>query len=263
MVTLGDRVLMALKWRLLLTCRGVPLDAWTAIRAYFATSFAGLVLPITVGADAIRVMAVRRFGVYDVAASVVVERTLGALAILTVSIAALGALHERARDLPGGPGVAIVALALVTFVGFVLSIRLAAAWKWRAESGLLGHVGKLADAYAGYATRRGSLALFYALSIVECGFPVIIGWLAARGLGLELPLSLFAATIPLTLIVARLPVSLGGFGVQEASFVYFAGLFGVGATPALAVMLVVDAVLILALLPAAFDAGMLELGRTA
>jgi glycosyltransferase 2 family protein len=263
LVTLGDRMLMALKWRLLLTCRGVPLDAWTAIRAYFATSFAGLVLPITVGADAIRVMAVRRFGVYDVAASVVVERTLGALAILTVSLAALTGLHELARELPGGPGVALSVLGVGMVVAFALSLRLAASWRWQPERGPLRHVARLVQAYAAYATKRGSLGVFYVLSIIECGFPVLIGWLSARGLGLDLPLSLFATTIPLTLIVARLPVSLGGFGVQEASFVYFSGLFGVDPTNALAIMLVTDAVLILALLPAAFDSGMLRLGRDA
>jgi uncharacterized protein (TIRG00374 family) len=262
-VTLCDRVLMALKWRLLLTSRGVPLDAWTAIRAYFATSFAGLVLPITVGADAIRVMAVRRFGVYDVAASVVIERTLGALAILTVSLAALAGLHERARDLPGGPAVTLSVLALVVFTAFAVSLRLAASWRWHPERGALRHLARLVQAYAAYRTEGSTLAIFYVLSIVECGFPVLIGWLAARGLGLDLPLSLFAVTIPLTLIVARLPVSLGGFGVQEASFVYLAGSFDVDATNALAIMLVSDAVLILALLPAALDAQMLSLRQQA
>lgn len=259
LVTVADRVLMALKWRLLLTCRGVPLDARTAIRAYFATSFAGLVLPITVGADAIRVMAVRRFGVYDIAASIVVERTLGALAIITVSLAALAGLHEWAADLPGGPAVTLSLLALIMFAGFVLSLRVAAAWKRHAEHGVLRHVGRLVRAYAAYRTEWRGLTAFYVLSILECGLPVVIAWLAARGLGMALPLSLFAVTIPLTLIVARLPVSLGGFGVQEASFVYFAGSFGVDATSALAIMLVTDAVLILALLPAAFDTSMLSL----
>lgn len=259
LVTIADRVLMALKWRLLLTCRGVPLDAWTAIRAYFATSFAGLVLPITVGADAIRVMAVRRFGVYDIAASIVVERTLGALAIITVSLVALSGLHERAGSLPGGPAVTLSVVALGMFAIFALSLRVAAWRRWQAESGVLRHVARLVQAYAAYRTEWRGLTAFYVLSILECGLPVVIAWLAARSLGLALPLSLFAVTIPLTLIVARLPVSLGGFGVQEASFVYFARSFGVDATSALAIMLVTDAVLILALLPAAFDTSMLSL----
>jgi hypothetical protein len=62
--------------------------------------------------------------------------------------------------------------------------------------------------------------------------------------------------------VARLPVSLGGFGVQEASFVYLAGLLGLGRADALATMLVVDAVLVLTLLPAAFDVSILRQQRS-
>jgi uncharacterized membrane protein YbhN (UPF0104 family) len=68
--------------------------------------------------------------------------------------------------------------------------------------------------------------------------------------------------MPLALMIARLPVSLGGFGVQEASFVYLAGLLGLGASDAVAVMLVMDAVLILTLLPAAFDVSILKRQHT-
>ena len=74
---------------------------------------------------------------------------------------------------------------------------------------------------------------------------------------------MFAATIPLALTVARLPISLGGFGVQEASFVYLAGLLAFEPSEALTTMLVTDAALVLTLLPAAFDVRMLNLRRSA
>jgi uncharacterized membrane protein YbhN (UPF0104 family) len=67
--------------------------------------------------------------------------------------------------------------------------------------------------------------------------------------------------MPIALAVARLPISLGGFGVQEVSFVYLAGLLGLSASDAAATMLVTDAVLVLTLLPAAFDVSMLGRSR--
>ncbi len=49
-----DRFVMAYKWSLLLAARGVAVGLWTAVRAYFASSLVGLILPVTVGADAMR-----------------------------------------------------------------------------------------------------------------------------------------------------------------------------------------------------------------
>jgi uncharacterized membrane protein YbhN (UPF0104 family) len=260
-LTVADRVLMALKWRLLLTSRGVALPALTAIRAYFATSFAGLLLPVTVGADAIRVMVVRRYGVYDVTASIVVERTLGALAVFSVAVAALAAAGSGPRIGGGARLAMILGLTGLLAALFLLSLHLAARFGPRLEGTKLAPAARLAGAYAAYRGHGATLTAFYLLSVIECLFPVLITWAAARGLGFALPFTVFAVSMPLALIVARLPISLGGFGVQEAGFVYVAGTFGVQPTDALAIMLVADAVLMLALLPAAFDTDMLSLGR--
>ncbi len=106
-----------------------------------------------------------------------------------------------------------------------------------------------------------ALTAFFALSIVESLVPALVAFVVARGLDLDAPLWLFVSAIPVALMVARLPVSLGGFGVQEASFVYLAGLLGMGRSDAVATMLVVDAVLVLTLLPAAFDVSILRQQR--
>jgi hypothetical protein len=90
---------------------------------------------------------------------------------------------------------------------------------------------------------------------------VLINYVAARGHRLEIPINALVATNPLALTLARLPISLGGFGVQEASFVYLAGLLGVPASDALATMLVSDAVLLVTLAPAALDVSMLNVRR--
>ena len=261
-IVAGDRVLMAYKWRLLLLARRVPLDLWTAIRAYFAATFAGLLLPVTVGADAIRVLAVRRFGVYDVAASIFVERLVGAVAVATLAMACstlvLGWLSGLA---PRRVALLVTGAALVGLVGFIASLWLVGEWIGRR----LGDGSRLSKFWAAYLAYRGhpsALLLFYCLSVFESLLPVFGMYVIGRGLGLDLPLGVLVATIPVALTIARLPISLGGFGVQELSFVYLVGLFGIPATEGLAVMLVADAVFILTLLPSAFDTSMLNLRRS-
>ena len=261
-IVAGDRVLMAYKWRLLLLARRVPLDLWTAIRAYFAATFAGLLLPVTVGADAIRVLAVRRFGVYDVAASIFVERLVGAVAVATLAMACstlvLGWLSGLA---PRRVALLVTGAALLGLVGFIVSLWLAGEWIGR-RLGDGSRLSKFWAAYLAYREHPSTLLLFYFLSVFESLLPVFGMYVIGRGLGLDLPLGVLLATIPVALTIARLPISLGGFGVQELSFVYLVGLFGIPATEGLAVMLVADAVFILTLLPSAFDTSMLNLRRS-
>lgn len=63
---------------------------------------------------------------------------------------------------------------------------------------------------------------------------VRIGVLAAlaAGLGLAIPLETIIAFTPAALLVAMVPVSVGGWGVREVAFVYFLGAAGVPAESA-------------------------------
>lgn len=259
----GDRVLMAYKWQRLLRARGVPLPLGVAVRVYFASTFAGLFLPVTLGADAIRAVGIRRFGVYDVTASIVIERTLGAVAMFTVALVSctLLALALTGSELGSITGV-LVAAAVICAVAFPASLWVAGRIAAR-HQGASSKLGRVAGAYAAYRQHPQELVVFYLLSVGETLVPTVTTWIVARGLGFDLSLWVFVATLPIALSIARLPISLGGFGVQEASFVYLAGLLGVDASQALATMLVADAVLLLTLLPAAYDVTVLGSSRTA
>ena len=86
LLSLGDRFVMAYKWWLLLRSRDLAVSLWTAVRCYLASSLYGLVLPVTVGADAVRVLALRHLGMMEVTASIVVERGLGVIAMGSVAL---------------------------------------------------------------------------------------------------------------------------------------------------------------------------------
>src|SRR5690606_20814508 len=156
----GDRVLMAYKWQRLLRARGVPLPLGVAVRAHFASTFAGLFLPVTLGADALRVVAVRQFGVYDVTVSVVVERTLGAVAMFSVALLSCTVLEYALREGAfGSVAVVLVAVALAGAAAFPSSLwaagRLAAK-----RAGDKSTLGRIASAYAAYGRHPRELAVF-------------------------------------------------------------------------------------------------------
>jgi acetyltransferase-like isoleucine patch superfamily enzyme/uncharacterized membrane protein YbhN (UPF0104 family) len=254
----GDRVVMAYKWSLLLAARGLEISLSRAIRTYFVATFAGLFLPVTIGADAVRVLALRQHSAFEVTASIIVERVLGMVAMASVALVSTGLLAmELSGEAVGPLVVAVVVVAVMGLVAFVASLFLAGGRL--PVSGRLAPLAKVAEAYGRYRERPGVLAAFYLLSAGESLLPAAVGYTVAVALGFAIPLWVFIATMPIAFTVARLPISFGGFGVQEASFVYLAGLLGIASTAALSIMLVSDAVLIVTLLPAILDLTTLNL----
>ena len=263
LLTAGDRMLMAFKWWILLRARGIAMPLVAAIRAYFASSFAGLFLPVTLGADAVRLLTSRQYGTAEITASIVVERTVGAVSVVVVALGGCALIAGTLANVAFRPIVlAISAVGAAVALGFAASLWVATRWAEHPQATAApSALRKVAAAYAAYARHPGALTAFFTLSILESLVPALVAFVVARGLDLDAPLRLFISAIPVALMVARLPVSLGGFGVQEASFVYLSGLLGMGRSDAVATMLVVDAVLVLTLLPAAFDVSILRQQR--
>lgn len=257
-----DRVTMACKWWLLLRARRLAVPLGSAVRTYFASSLYGLVLPVTVGADAVRVVALRHAGIPDVTASIVIERSLGfiatgSVALLSCLLLASAVADEAVRSL----GVLLLAAVIISGGLFVISLAAAGrAARWKHAPAF---ARRAAAAYAVYRRHPGVLALFYGLSVFESLLSAGTAWILAAGLGIPLSLAAAVATVPISLAVARLPVSLGGFGVQEAAFVFFAGLLGVSRNDAFSIFVLIGGAMLVALLPSAFDTKMLVLRRQA
>ena len=264
LLSLTDRFVMAYKWWLLLRARSLAVSLWTAVRCYLASSLYGLVLPVTVGADAVRVLALRHVGMMEVTASILVERGLGVIAmgsvaLLSCLLLASAVTRVEVQSLTLWLVVAIVVMTAL----FAASLHFADRWAAAETSTAPSRLRKAAEAYGRYRRHPGLLTVFYVLSVGESLLSAVIAYVVAIGLDVSLPLTVLVATVPIALASARLPISLGGFGVQEASFVFLAGLVGVSNTNALSIMLVSDVAMLIALLPSAFDSSMLTLRRQA
>lgn len=252
----ADRVLMAWKWWLLVRGREAAVSLWAAVRAYYLASFAGWFLPMTVGADVVRVAALAGGGrTAGLIASVVLERAVGALGQAVLAAIAVSLLLARGLGVgPAGGGVWIAFAAVVVAIAlFPLSFpvarsladRLGGTGAWRLK------LAALARAYADYGQARTLVLVFFGLTLLEGCLPVAVHLVAGRAVGLAPGVELYVATVPIAFLVARLPVSLGGIGVVELSFVYLAGLLGLARTEALSIALLAEVLTVIALLPGA------------
>jgi uncharacterized membrane protein YbhN (UPF0104 family) len=250
-IVTADRLLMSWKWWLLIRGREAAVSLWAAVRAYYVASFAGWFLPMTVGADVVRIAALAGGGrTPGLVASVVIERTVGALAQAVLATVSLGFLIALGLGAEIGPDKrwALLGALGAAFLAFPLSFRVAA---WLAPRLPEGALRSLAAAYASYADSGPLLLAFFGLTLLEGCFPVAYHYVVGKALGLDPGWSFYIATVPLVFLVARLPVSLGGLGLLELSFVYLAALLGLGRTEAFSIAVVAEALVLVSLLPGA------------
>lgn len=253
---LGDRLLMAGKWLPLLRIQHSDVSAARAVRAYFAASFAALLLPASVGGDALRAygMGSDRGSVMEVGASVVFERVLG---LVGSGIVALMALWLAVRSdlpmeflLPWTVGCAAVGFLAVT-IPFSPNARrmlkaflgLFAGQKW------VQYVERFGAAYGVYRGHVRTLVVVGALSVLEQLVPVLVYWAVAVALQLPVTLEALFVSVPLSMFAARIPIGVAGIGILEGGMIYLLGLYGVPGAQALSLALAGRFVEFVAVLP--------------
>lgn len=255
-----DRILMSYKWGLLLAIRGYSITLAQKLMVYCSAMMWGLALPSTVGADGIRVMLVRRFGVRvdDTLATILVERGIGFIVALLTTVAGLLILrtllpHDAIYDsflMFGVAGLLVgIGLLVFSFTSNALNSVLRLFPRRFADSKVARLLIRLHEAYASLGNDRRRIAAFSALTLLEHIMVIICYALVAVALRVEFnPLFIFAA-VPLAILVSRLPISLDGIGVYEGIFVAIMALGGVQPSDALAVSLAARAFQIIVWLP--------------
>ena len=100
-------------------------------------------------------------------------------------------------------------------------------------------------AYSEFRNRPVVLLVFVGLTFLELLFLILVNFLIARSLGVDVSFVYFLAVMPLLHILVRLPISYQAIGVQEGLFVFFLTAVGFSASDGLSVSLLHRAVEIL------------------
>jgi uncharacterized membrane protein YbhN (UPF0104 family) len=229
-------VVRAERWRVLLRALGLHRPLGELTNWYLVGGFFNVILPTGFGGDAVRAAELAQdTGRLGAAVnSVIVDRYLGLIVLLAMGLTAW-------IITPGIAPMEMFWLIAALFVGGI-----AAAWllrgHWWAQWGQRPGVFGRAIRFLKLPQLSESVALYDRTTILRgLGISLIfnlllIGWnlAIARGLGLDLPLAVYLAFVPLTSVALLLP-AFGGWGVREMTYV---GLFGsVGVPRAIALAL--------------------------
>jgi uncharacterized membrane protein YbhN (UPF0104 family) len=241
----AQRFLMAGKWLLLLRVHGVRMGLLPATWLYSAATLAGSFLPSTVGGDAMRVGWLWRNGVdaNDAAASVVVERVVGAFVTMAAAMVGMFWLGRLAAFSDEMHGLIVAAAAVMALIGVGL------AWSWAgparlrfalSENHVIGRmVGRFRTAWLRQGRRPDVVAAFAALTLFESAYSLFMGWLTAHALGIEVAFVDLAAAYAVALAITRLPLTIDGIGVYEGIMALLLGtVAGLPAAESVALILV-------------------------
>jgi uncharacterized protein (TIRG00374 family) len=233
-----NTTMIAPRWQKILTCYGVDLALYPLFRIAVEGYFFNQLLPTGIGGDAVRIWALRKQGVALNAAtgSVIVDRLFG-LATLFVFVA-IGfpfiTTESGEHDLLS-PFLIVFALAIAVALGFVAALKLSG------RPGVMRHLQFIFD----FAHELKAMLLTPSVALpcllystIGNLFPIVaVAWIAGP-LGTSLNLADYFEIVPAALLIAVLPVSIGGWGVREAAMVVCMAAKGIPADTAVIISVV-------------------------
>ncbi|MEZ5294570.1 MAG: lysylphosphatidylglycerol synthase transmembrane domain-containing protein, partial [Vicinamibacterales bacterium] len=181
-----DRLVMILRWVLLLRAAGVGVSARDAARIFLTSSFVGSFLPAGVGGDAARAWSLAqvtsRLG--DALASVLVDRLLGVVALAAMGGVGLAVWAPDGVSVPrlaAGIAVAGLTCAAAFWADAILRALVPAD---RHGGAIVRRALRVADAVAHYRGHRSALTVVMGWSIVVQVLRIVQAYLLGLGLGL-------------------------------------------------------------------------------
>jgi len=244
-------VLAAIKWRLLLAEYPVrTLAAVTVIGNFYS-----IVLPGQIAGEIVKAyrLGKGRADAERIAASVVVDKFTGLLALVILGVAGI---NLTALRIPEPIVIGLTALLLAGFA-LMMSLRLglmyvfarraceAAGRVLPSRPSIPAHLFLFIDSWRDFIGRPLTVAASIALGLILQSLYIVVMVIIAAKIGIELKMADWLWVFAVVSMAVLLPLSLGGIGIREGAFVGVLGYLRVPPEHALALSLTIFALQIL------------------
>ena len=245
----------AWRWRLVAGRLDLQVPMPTAMAAYYRSQFLNVTLPGGVLGDVQRGVHHGR-AVDDVPRGLRVvawERAAGQAVLVVVTLAGLAIARPFASAAPAGPGRAVAGGVAATLLAVVVGVLLV-----RRRTGTGGRLARVLATDARRLLAPDAVLGVTAASLVVVAGHVLTFVVAARAVGVRMPVTQLVPVVLLVLVVSALPVNLAGWGPREGASAWAFGAAGLGAAQGLATAVAYGAIVFVATLP---GAALLLVGR--
>ena len=249
----------AFRWHMLLSLQGIPYSVTQIIRPYFIGAFFNNFLPSSTGGDVYRIYHIHseKHGPAAAFSPVITERILGLATLLLIATTAF-AFYDGNNPVINQVGTAAAGFlsGLVLFLA-ALGIpaiywpmhRFLERWvKFKLVAGFL----QVAEAIHAYVRRPALVLKIILVSALMHFCMIMLFGVLGHGVGAMMPITLYVLTVPLILVAAGLPISIGGLGIREATAISLFSAAGMQQAAAAAVAILFIPALLLASTPGIF-----------
>ena len=202
-----------------------------SVSGYMLSAYVSLFLPTAIGGDALRVEYISKRGEVNrstSAAIVVAERASGLVAMVILLFLAMAFLPSSFLE----TGYETVVAAVVAVgLGVSALLFISRAHRFEKSPQWLKNFSNTLHSFQNKSVVLELIVWSLLIQSTAIIVPASVGFLSLAG-GLEVAVQLAAMT-PIVWIITMLPISLGGNGLREASYVAMAELLGMNTTIAL------------------------------
>ncbi len=243
------------RWRMLMRPLMPILTVSQLFAIYCIGLFFNLTFPTVVGGDVVKMYyAGKPSKSYAQSfAATFLDRDAGMLAMMIIACAAIIAYPVRV------PRVPVSLIVWIAFAAFLLgNIGIFSPYFHRLLTGLLQrlhlhHIAKKVDTISNAFQIMGKHKAVLVNSLVISFFNqllvIAVTWIVALGLGIHLSFMYFLIFIPVITLISMIPISLGGMGLREWSFLSLFKAMGVPDASCIALGIISSIMIILSSLP--------------
>lgn len=222
------QTMSAFRWRFLAGLNGLSGRCSDYVAYYFIGMFTNVFVPGLVGGDALRALYLGRRNqkIGQAFGSVMADRGIGLLTLFW--LAAVAAICATRVRLPVSVLGATLGAGGISLLAYLAAPQLA---RWVSRTNRLK---RLLAPIIPYLCRPLSLTPAIALSALLQLSLATCQYLLAVGLGLDIGLATFVLIVPITNVIASLPITINGLGMRDAGYLVLFGMAGVSKEQAVA-----------------------------
>ena len=219
----------AWKWQILLRARSEAPGIASCCHLYLIGYFFNNFLPTNVGGDVVRgyLLGQRTGRTAEAMASVFVERFTGVTALIVVALIAIPFGFDELYAGPVGLAVGAVVVAYLLLLWAILDRRFLRFTRGRPQLPFVEKIVRFQEAIHLYGGHRKAVVICLALSLLFYVGAALNIYLSAKTFRADLHFHEALLVTPVVLIIAMLPISIGGLGLMEGAYLFALGQFGI------------------------------------
>lgn len=234
-------VLVLLRWQCLVRARGLRVGTFRLFCAYLSGLLFNLVLPSTIGGDAVRTLDIAdHTGQHssDILGTVVMDRFIGFFGLFSVFLFSLIFGFKRFQDPRILTAAAVLSVSLALLLGVMFSRRFfKLCFGWLPFARLKDYLKRVHAVTWGYRKKKGTLLAAWSISLAIHTGLAFLFLLTASALGERVTVLHALIFVPMVTAFSSLPISIGGLGLRDAATVFVFTKVGMSTEAAFAISL--------------------------